>query len=53
MDLNYFKDRLFEVLNESEELNISDISADDVRNIFAIEMADGSVFEIECRKTLG
>lgn len=52
MKLNDFKDRLFDVLNESEELNISDIHADDAGNTFSVEMADGSVFEIECRKIL-
>lgn len=53
MKLNDFKDQLFDALNESEEWKISDIGADDAKNIFSIEMADGSVFEIECRKTLG
>lgn len=52
MELNDFKDRLFDVLNESDELNISDIAGDDAKNIFVIEMEDRSVFVIECHKVL-
>lgn len=53
MKLDDFKDRLFDVLNESEDLNVSDIRADDVGNTFSIGMADGSVFEIKCKKIFG
>jgi hypothetical protein len=39
MKINYLKDRIFDFLNDnSEELGIS--------------MADGSVFEIKCRRIL-
>lgn len=50
MELNYFKDKLFDVLNESDELDLSDITADDGRSLFAVTTADGSVFELQCRK---
>lgn len=50
MVFNEFKDRLFEVLNESDELSISDIAGDDRKNTFTLEIVDGSVFEIECRE---
>lgn len=50
MDLNYFKDKLFDLLNESDELDLSDIRADDKRDTFTLRTADGSVFEIFCRK---
>lgn len=53
MELNYLKDRLFDLLNDnSEELNISDIETHEKENTFGISMTDGSVFEIECRRIL-
>ena len=36
MDINYFKDILFDVLNESEALNLQDIRADDKNNMFTV-----------------
>ena len=50
MDLNYFKDKLFDLLNDSDELELSDIRADDKRDIFTVCTADGSVFELLCQK---
>lgn len=50
MQLNLVKDILFELLNESDCLNIADIEANDKENILTVEIADGSLFEIECRK---
>ena len=50
MDLNYFKDKLFDILNDSDELDIADISSDDRKNLLTVTIAGGSVFEIECRQ---
>ncbi len=50
MTLNFFKDILFELLNNMDEHILADIEADDRRNIFQLWMADGCGFEIECRK---
>lgn len=50
MKFNFFKDKIFEALDEISDFLIVDIDADDVKNIFKIETEDGSVFEIECRK---
>lgn len=50
MELNYFKDKLFDLLNESDEMDISNIDSDDRNSLFIISMADGSVFEIVCRQ---
>lgn len=50
MRLNFFKDNLFELLNESNSLKIVDIETNDLCNLFIIETIDGSLFEIECRK---
>ncbi len=49
MELNYFKDRLFDLINESDELGVADIEADDRKNTFLIRTADGSVIMVECR----
>lgn len=50
MDLNYIKDHLFDLLNESDLLDVRTIEADDRRDTFRVTVADGSVFEIICRK---
>lgn len=49
MDLNYFKDKLFDILNDSDSMDISDIITDDLNNKFTVIISDGSIFEIECR----
>lgn len=50
MELNYFKDKLFDLLNESDELDLSDISSDDRRNLFTVTTSDGTKFELSCQK---
>ena len=51
MEHNYFKDQLFEVMEENDAfLGIVDIDTYDAANIFTIKTKDGSVFEIETRK---
>lgn len=50
MDLNYFKDKLFDILNESDELDLADITVDDRHNLLTVTMADGAVFELLCRE---
>lgn len=50
MDLNYFKDKLFDLLNDSDDLDISDIATDDRRGLFTVSTTDGSTFELLCRK---
>ena len=41
-----FKDRLFEVLNETEEMDIADIETYDKENKLKVVVADGSQFII-------
>ena len=48
--LEYFKDKIFEALDEIKDFEIVDIDTDDAKNTFTIETVDGSKFEIECRK---
>ena len=51
MTLDYFKDKLFEMMNESDnELDITDINANEQENTFTVSTTDRSQFEIECRK---
>lgn len=50
MRLNFFKDKLFELLDESSSLDIADIETKDLHNLFTVKTTDESLFEIECRK---
>lgn len=50
MDLNYFKDKLFDLLNDSDDLNIADIVTDDRCGLFTVNTTDGSTFELLCRR---
>jgi len=51
MELNEFKDRLFDIINETNNLPISDIVMDDNRNLMKIYLSDGTLFTITCKKT--
>ncbi len=53
MELEYFKDKLFDLLNDSEDMGIVDIDADERNNRFMVRMEDGNVFEIVCRESDG
>ena len=53
MDLNYFKDKLFDIINENNDMDISDTITDDKNNKFIVVIADKSIFEIECRQLTG
>jgi len=48
--LNYFKDKLFELLNEADNLGILDIDSNDKENTFSILLEDGNLFELICRQ---
>lgn len=41
MELDYFRDKLFDLLNDSEELEIADLNADERRGILIVETAQG------------
>lgn len=49
MELNRFKDKIFELINDADILEINDIETDDKRNIFTIVTQAGFAFELECR----
>ncbi len=49
MELNYFKDILFDLLNEWDQ-NVLEIISDDKKNLFWVVMEDGSTFRLHCEK---
>lgn len=46
MDLNYFKDVLFDLINESDVLDVIDIQSDDKADSFIVSTKDGSSFGV-------
>lgn len=46
MDKNEIKDRLFDVLNDTDNLPIQDIMVDDRINIVNVNLTDGTRFSI-------
>ena len=50
MDLNCFRDRLFDLLNDSEGMGIADMNADEQNSLIAVRTESGKVFEIVCRE---
>lgn len=50
MDLNFFKDILFDLINESDALDVADIQCDDRANTFTVLMKDGTSFLLHVTK---
>lgn len=48
MDPDYFRDKLFDLLNDSD-LEIADLNADERNKCLVVSTEDGAVFEIICR----
>lgn len=53
MDMNYFKDKVFELLNDADGIGISDIETCDRENRFKVFFQNGNIYEIECRQVEG
>ena len=53
MKLNYFRDKLFDLLNDSEGMGIADLNADEQNSLLTVSTEDGDVFEIVCRQAAG
>ena len=53
MELNYFRDRLFDLLNDSEGMGIADLNADARNSLLTVRTGGGNVFEIVCRQVAG
>lgn len=52
VDIEYFKDKIFELLNETNDIGISDIETYDKENVFKVFFQNEEIFEIECRQVL-
>ncbi len=46
MNMDEFKDKLFDVLNETNDIPIKDLEADDRNNDIRIFLDDGSTFQL-------
>ena len=45
MELNYFKDKLFDLLNDNEGMGISDLITDERNGLLTGRTEDGNIFE--------
>ena len=50
MNIDYFKDILFDLMNESDALDVADIQSDDLANMFLVVMKDGTAFSVHVTK---
>lgn len=50
--LNYLKDKIFDLLNDADEIEIKDIETNDKKGIFKVFLQDGNMFEIKCRQVI-
>ena len=53
MELNYFRDKLFDLLNDSEGMRIADLNTDERNSLLNVRTEVGDVFEIVCRQAAG
>lgn len=53
MEFNYLLDHLFDLLNESDILDVTDIALNEQKDGFHIKVFDGTVFNIYCRQETG
>ncbi len=51
MKKNEFKDRLFEILNETDELPIQDLDFDDKNNTVNVYLTDGTRFSVHIKNS--
>ena len=50
MEINYFRDKLFDLLNDSEGMEIADLNTDTQNNFLIVRTEDGNIFEIVCQQ---
>ncbi len=50
MEINYFRDKLFDLLNDSEGMEIADLNTDTQNNLLIVRTEDGNIFEIVCQQ---
>lgn len=51
VDINVFKDILWDLMNESDALDVSDIQSVDKENRFIVAVRDGSIFQVQISAT--
>ena len=51
MSLDEFKDRLFDVLNDTNDMPIADIMVNDAENTMRVYLVDGTIATITCELT--
>ena len=49
MSLTEFKDRLFDILNETDHLPVKDIDVEDLTDTIRVYLLDESMFKIQCK----
>ena len=52
MELNYFRDKLFDLLNDSEGMGTADLNANERNSLLTVRTEDRNVFEV-CRQAAG
>lgn len=53
MKLDYFRDRLFDLLNDSEGMGIVDLNVDEKNSLITVRTEEGNIFEIVCQQAAG
>lgn len=50
--LDYIKDKIFDLLNDADEIGIEDIETNDKKGIFRVTLREGCILEVECRQMI-
>ena len=50
MDISYFMDILFDLINESDALDVQEIEADLQNNVFHVTVSEGKSFDVQIKK---
>ncbi len=53
MEKEEFMDRLFDTVNESDNLPIADIDTDAIENTITVYLTDGAAFKVMCENCEG
>ena len=51
MELDYFKDILFDLINECDNFDLADLRTDEKRNTIEVVFNSGTVLEVTVRAT--
>lgn len=51
--MDYFKDKLFELLNDADDMGIQDIETNDKENKLIVSLQNGLLIEVKCRQLEG